>query len=140
MSDTPPDTASHARQGKAWSAEEDRQLYDAFVDGQPIDALASKHERSAGGIRARLDRLGLVDESGAAVIPPPPFAAPARARPAAPGPHAPNPKEDDVKSIFAIRTADGWVVDIRSNRPLSGPLVDRLTWMLNRVLDDDESR
>jgi hypothetical protein len=81
MIDTPSDSALHPRQGKAWSVDEDRRLYDGFVGGQSTTALASVNERSAGGIRARLVRLGLVDENGVVVEPVPPFAPAKRRQP-----------------------------------------------------------
>jgi hypothetical protein len=140
MSETAPEPVAHARQGKAWSVEEDRQLHDGFVGGLPVEVIAARHGRSAGGIRARLGRLGLIDEYGAVVTPAPSFVAQVRARPAAPGASSSAADEGSVKSVFAIRTVDGWVVDIKSNRPLSRPLVDRLTSMLHRVLEDDDLR
>jgi hypothetical protein len=48
--------------GKPWSQEEDAQLLQAFDGGQPVPELASRHERSAGGIRSRLVHLGRIQE------------------------------------------------------------------------------
>ncbi len=133
MADPSSDAAAHSRQGKAWTTAEDRQLYDAFLKGLSVDSLASVHERSAGGIRARLGRLGLIDENGEVVEPPPPFAAVSRHRPAtAAAPTSPT-NDDKARSVFAVRTEDGWSIEIKSNRPLSRPLIERLASMLRRV-------
>jgi hypothetical protein len=139
MSDTQSGAVVHQRQGKAWSVEEDRQLYDGFVNGQAIDTLASVHERSAGGIRARLGRLGLIDPNGEVVQPTPPFAVPGRRRTATAGMPS-EIEQDEVQSVFGVRTVDGWIVEIKSNRPLSKPLVERLTLMLHGVVSEDEGR
>ncbi len=138
MTDTPFDAAAHPRQGKAWSAGEDRQLYDSFVDGQPINGLAAVHGRSAGGIRSRLGRLGLIDQNGDVVEPAPPFATVGRAPPTSSADPVTTSEQDAVRSVFAIRTSDGWVVEIKSNQPLSRPMVERLTSMLQGVLPEDD--
>jgi hypothetical protein len=139
MSDTRSGAVVHQRQGKAWSVEEDRQLYDGFVSGQAIDTLASAHERSAGGIRARLGRLGLIDQNGEMVQPTPPFAVPRRRRTPTAGISS-EMEEDSVQSVFGMRTGDGWIVEIKSNRPLSKPLVERLTSMLHGVVGEGEGQ
>jgi len=141
MSDVPSDPSLPPRQGKSWEVEEDRRLYDAFVGGQTIGALASAHQRSTGGIRSRLKRLCLIDEFGDAVKPPPPFVAPDRRRPlVAPRSGAPRfgVDEEPITSGFSVRTGDGWVVEIRSNRLLSRSLVDRLTAMLHGTISEDQ--
>ena len=51
----------HARQGTPWGSEEDRQLRESFLAGLGFSELASRHQRSRGAIRARLERLGLLD-------------------------------------------------------------------------------
>lgn len=102
-----------ARQGKPWSEEEDRQLYASFVAGKPLDLIVASHERGKGGITSRLRRLGLIDRNGAIVDPPPPFdIAPA------------------MDLAFAAITVDGWQVEVRSNRTLERPLIERLNLML----------
>lgn len=53
----------HARQGTPWGSEEDRQLREAFLAGLGFSELASHHQRSRGAIRARLERLGLIDRA-----------------------------------------------------------------------------
>jgi hypothetical protein len=138
VTDPAPVGSSHARQGKPWTAEEDRQLYDAFVAGQPIEFLASLHHRGEGGIKARLDRLGLIDEQGNAVQPPPAYAAPVRSRSRAASGRSTD-EESGVAPIFTIRTDDGWIVELRSNEPLSKALAERLSAMLRRVLADDNA-
>jgi hypothetical protein len=140
MTDTPSEPVVNARQGKAWSAEEDQQLYDRFAQGTSVDALASAHGRSAGGIRARLGRLGLVDPNGEVVTPTPPFVPVQRRPPADSGTGVAAGKETATRSVFAVRTGDGWAVDLRSNRPLSRALVDRLTSMLRGILPEDEEQ
>jgi len=52
--------------GKPWSQDEDAQLLQAFDGGAEPRDLASRHERSAGGIRSRLVRLGRLQESAGA--------------------------------------------------------------------------
>jgi hypothetical protein len=59
--------------GTAWSDEEERRLHDGFESPADIPDLARYHQRSAGAIRSRLVRLGLLDQSGSAVSPKPPF-------------------------------------------------------------------
>ena len=44
--------------GKPWSAEEDAQLLAAFDSGQARADIARAHERTVGGIEARLEKLG----------------------------------------------------------------------------------
>ena len=48
--------------GKPWTDAEDRQLLAAFDRGMSIQDLANRHERSGGGIAARLVRLGRIKE------------------------------------------------------------------------------
>jgi hypothetical protein len=138
MTDTQTDPPLPVRQGQAWTNEEDRQLYDSFLAGQPINIMASVHQRSAGGIRARLRRLGLIDENGEVVEPPPPFAVPDRRRSSAmDGPRAADHKQP-MRLIFAVTTADGWRIEIKSNRSLNKGMVERLTLMLQGGIADVE--
>jgi hypothetical protein len=67
------------RQGQPWLAEEQKQLYERFVEGMKAAECAALHQRSRGGIRAMLRRLGLLDERGHAVDPIPPFSVHRRA-------------------------------------------------------------
>ena len=50
-----------ANVGKPWSNEEDALLVDAFHAGKKLDELAIGHQRTAAGIQARLEKLGLVE-------------------------------------------------------------------------------
>jgi ATP-dependent exoDNAse (exonuclease V) alpha subunit len=63
-----------ARHGIGWDAQEERQLYDAFVAGKPLAAIAADHARSRGSVRAHLMKLGMLDEEGVPVEPSPPYA------------------------------------------------------------------
>ena len=118
MSETE-EVSGPARQGKPWSEEEDRQLYASFVAGKPLELIVAAHERGKGGITSRLKRLGLIDRNGEIIDPPPPFDMPAPARPRA-----------AMDLAFAATTVDGWQVEIRSNRILERPLIERLSLML----------
>lgn len=50
------------RHGRPWTKEEDRQLAKAFKSGKSINLLANMHRRAEGGIRARLEKLGIIDK------------------------------------------------------------------------------
>jgi hypothetical protein len=43
-----------SRMGQSWTKDETADLLKAVADGQPIKDIASHHERTVGGIRARL--------------------------------------------------------------------------------------
>lgn len=47
---------------KSWSSEEDAQLADSFVAGSAIGDLAIEHGRTQGAIRARFERIGMIDK------------------------------------------------------------------------------
>ena len=47
--------------GSAWSDEEEARLRGEFESELPIAEIARRHERSAGGIRSRLRKLGLIE-------------------------------------------------------------------------------
>jgi hypothetical protein len=49
-----------ANVGNPWTADEERQLTDAFHAGQTIDGIGSALGRTARAIEARLERLGLI--------------------------------------------------------------------------------
>lgn len=49
------------RVGKPWSEQEDQELKEAFQQGQKIDDLSKKHQRTSGAIRSRLVKLGLLE-------------------------------------------------------------------------------
>lgn len=46
--------------GKSWSVEEEEELKKGFDQGMTLSDLARKHERTRGGIGARLERLGKI--------------------------------------------------------------------------------
>jgi hypothetical protein len=46
--------------GRAWSAEEQSVLIDAFQSGEPVADIAAKHGRTLRAIEARLEKLGLM--------------------------------------------------------------------------------
>ena len=54
--------AKPARAGRSWDDPEDQRLAAGFESGTAVAELARQHRRSKGSIRARLVRLGLVDE------------------------------------------------------------------------------
>lgn len=118
------ETSGPARQGKPWSEEEDRQLYASFVAGKPLELIVASHERGKGGITSRLKRLGLIDRNGETIDPPPPFDAPEPAK-----------KAPSMDLAFAVTTVDGWQVEIRSNRTLARPMIERLTLMLQGAVE-----
>lgn len=66
-------TGKPRNHGTAWTAEEERRLYDGFATHKDIPTLADRHGRNAGGVRGKLARLGLLDGAGQIVIPKPPF-------------------------------------------------------------------
>lgn len=51
-----------SRAGAPWSDEEDAKLAAEFDTGVSIRYLAEQHQRSVGGIRTRLVRLGRINE------------------------------------------------------------------------------
>ena len=46
--------------GRAWSADEQSMLIDAFQSGEPVGEIAEKHGRTLRAIEARLEKLGLI--------------------------------------------------------------------------------
>jgi DNA helicase-2/ATP-dependent DNA helicase PcrA len=50
------------RHGLAWSPEEDARLQARFQNGEAIAAMAKAHQRSAGAIKSRLIKLGVISE------------------------------------------------------------------------------
>ena len=49
-----------ALQGQPWTREQEEQLRDLFQQGTPLPEIARTMQRSTSGIRARLQRLGLI--------------------------------------------------------------------------------
>jgi hypothetical protein len=54
-----------ARRGRPWSEEEEGALRDGFGRGESPEALAKGTGRTAGAVRARLVKLGLLDAAEA---------------------------------------------------------------------------
>lgn len=52
---------NYPRHGEHWTEEEDRLLSERFVSGLTVKELTRWHQRSPGGIRSRLVKLGLKD-------------------------------------------------------------------------------
>lgn len=48
-------------QGRAWDGEQDERLKKLFREGYPIEVIATEMKRTEGGIRARLVKLGLIE-------------------------------------------------------------------------------
>ena len=71
-------------------------------------------------------------------MPTPSFLPVQRRAPAESGTDVATGKDAATRSVFAVRTGDGWAVDLRSNRPLSKALVDRLIAMLLVLPEDEE--
>ncbi|MBN2492556.1 MAG: hypothetical protein JXQ29_17035 [Planctomycetes bacterium] len=55
-----------ARSFTPWSSEDDAKLLERFSAGQALPALAADLQRTEGSIQARLVRLGLIADPGAA--------------------------------------------------------------------------
>ncbi len=51
-----------ANTGQPWSSEEDEKLATMFDRGTTIQQLAESHQRTRGGIAARLERLGKISD------------------------------------------------------------------------------
>jgi hypothetical protein len=49
-------------QGSKWTPEEEEQLRNLFDQGWKVPELAKKHQRTAGAIRSRLKKMGLIKE------------------------------------------------------------------------------
>ena len=56
------ESSAKTRAGKPWSAQEDLRLRHSFEAGSSVSTLATTHERTRGSIRARLRRLGLIED------------------------------------------------------------------------------
>lgn len=61
------------RKGQAWTLEEEQRLYDAFISGQSMAFMSKSHGRTRGAIGSHLKLMGLLDEDGQKVTPPPEF-------------------------------------------------------------------
>jgi len=49
-------------QGSKWTPEEEQQLHKLFNKGWKVPELAKKHQRTAGAIRSRLRKMGLIKQ------------------------------------------------------------------------------
>ena len=131
MSEELPSASPRDRQGLPWSEKEERHLYDGFLSGQTIDAMAALHRRGEGGIRSRLRLLGLIDENGNAIDPPPAFEA-SKSRRAA--------RQEVLASsgswTFKAKLEDGSRVELKSNRPITKALVEQLVAVVERNAGD----
>jgi hypothetical protein len=58
-----------SRRGESWELEEQRQLYEAYINGANFRECAEKLERTVGGIHAMLRRLGLIEKDGRDILP-----------------------------------------------------------------------
>jgi hypothetical protein len=45
-----------------------------------------------------------------------------------------------MQRVFAVATADGWCVEIKSNRLLNKPMIERLSLMLKSASPDAEAK
>jgi hypothetical protein len=61
-----------ARRGRPWTEELDAELERRWLAGDPVEDIAADFERSPGGIRARLPRVGCDPEQPGAYLPVPP--------------------------------------------------------------------
>jgi hypothetical protein len=59
--------------GKPWTMDDERYLYNLYLANPDLQKIAEIMERRLGGIKARLQRLGLLDRSGQKVDPVPEF-------------------------------------------------------------------
>jgi hypothetical protein len=62
---TPDAGDKEGRRGSAWSEEEEEAIRASFAAGDSVPDLAERLGRSAGAVRARLVRLGLLSEEEA---------------------------------------------------------------------------
>ena len=61
-----------AQQGRPWNEEMDAELESRWVAGESVADIAAYFERSPGGIRARLPRVGCDPENSGCYLPVPP--------------------------------------------------------------------
>ncbi|MDP2310285.1 MAG: hypothetical protein Q8P18_29990 [Pseudomonadota bacterium] len=71
-----PGRAAPARRGKVWSDEEEAQLREWFTRGDSPADIGAVLDRTSGAVRARLVRMGLLDEEAAGLRYPVPRAVP----------------------------------------------------------------
>jgi hypothetical protein len=73
-----------ARQGRPWTPELDAELERRWIAGDPVEEIAVHFERTPGGIRARLPRVGCDPERLGEYLPEPPSQRPTEATEVAP--------------------------------------------------------
>jgi hypothetical protein len=61
-----------AQQGRPWTDEQDTELERLWQAGESVEDIAARFERTPGGIRARLPRVGCDPEKQGAYLPVPP--------------------------------------------------------------------
>jgi hypothetical protein len=61
-----------AKRGAQWTAELDAELERCWLAGENVEEIAARFERTPGGIRARLPRVGCDPEAPGAYLPVPP--------------------------------------------------------------------
>jgi len=61
-----------AQQGRPWSEEQDAELESRWIAGESVAEIAAYFERTPGGIRARLPRVGCDPENPGCYLPVPP--------------------------------------------------------------------
>lgn len=127
------------RAGERWSDDEDRQLHAAFAAGVASVALAAAHQRSVGGIGARLRRLGLIDAAGVVITPTPPYVAVRRRVSGDVAIPSRTWGGDPLHAVFEASTEEGWHVEVRSNVRLDDEKIDRLSLMLRGAVDRPKS-
>ncbi len=54
----------HPRHGSRWDEDEDRRLLAAFQAGATVDVLCEQHQRNENAVRARLLKLGVIEDVG----------------------------------------------------------------------------
>jgi hypothetical protein len=64
--------ARPAQQGRPWTDEQDTELERRWQAGESVEDIAAQFERTPGGIRARLPRVGCDPEKQGAYLPVPP--------------------------------------------------------------------
>lgn len=53
-----------SNRGKSWDGKQEAELIEMFKDGLTVNAIAKAMKRSQGAIRARLIKLGLINDTG----------------------------------------------------------------------------
>jgi hypothetical protein len=61
-----------AQQGRPWNEEMDAELENRWIEGETVAQIAAYFERTPGGIRARLPRVGCDPENPGCYLPVPP--------------------------------------------------------------------